>query len=106
MKLQFEARGQGSYKLLVAVSLRAANPVIEVSDGKHDSQITSQLEQHSQQGDRICASGNGHGNAVAGPNQDMFTDVSLYLLNHRHSQISATNLRELTRMEAATIGPG
>ncbi len=55
VEVQLEAAGQVLDELLVGIGLSAANAVMEMRHGKHDSQLAAQLQQSAQQRYRVRA---------------------------------------------------
>jgi hypothetical protein len=54
---------------LIRVRLRPAQLVIEMNNRKDNPQLAPQLQQQPQERDGINPAGNGHANAISGPQQ-------------------------------------
>jgi hypothetical protein len=55
--------------MLVLVAFGSPKLVIEVSDGKHDAELGSCVEQQTKQADRVTSTRDGDGYAVSGTEQ-------------------------------------
>jgi hypothetical protein len=62
-------------KLLIRIRLRPAQPVIEMNHRNHNPNLAPQLEQQPQKRNRINPAGDGHANAVPGPQHLLPPDV-------------------------------
>jgi hypothetical protein len=65
VNLKSVAVGQYFYESLVGIGFGTAQAVIEVDDGKNNSQFRAQLQEQVQEGDRVCAGGDGCADAVS-----------------------------------------
>jgi hypothetical protein len=75
MKLEIMLARQRRHEFLIRLRLRPAQFVIEVNNRKDNSQLAPQLQQHSQQRNRIYPSGNGHAHAIPSLQQFLSSNV-------------------------------
>ncbi len=67
--LQLKLAGQVRNKFLIHIRLRPTQPMIEMNDGNHDAEFTTQLNQQPQQRNRINPARNRNSNPVPSPQQ-------------------------------------
>jgi hypothetical protein len=79
-KLQIMLACQTGHESLIPVRLRPAQLVIEMNNGKDNPQFASQLQQKPQQRHRINPAGNGHADAIPGPQQLLPPNVAKHAL--------------------------
>ncbi|HXY77708.1 MAG TPA: hypothetical protein VEH47_02765 [Candidatus Acidoferrales bacterium] len=80
--MEFETipTSQASDELLIRVRFPSPQFVIEMNDREHNPQLAPQLEQQTQQRNRINPAGNGHTNTVSGPQHLLPPDMGKHAL--------------------------
>jgi hypothetical protein len=79
-KLQIMLASQFRDELLVRVRFLPAQLVIEMNNRKDNPQLAPQLQQQPQKRNRINPAGNGHADAVPGPQQLLPPDMAKHAL--------------------------
>ena|SRR5580658_3783771 len=69
MKLQVALARQSRDESLIRIGFCPAQLVIEMNDREDNPELASQLKQQPQKRNRINATGNGHADAIPGPQQ-------------------------------------
>src|SRR5580698_6445745 len=67
--------GEAGDELGVGVGVGSAELVVEVNNGKNNTDFRAKLEQQAKQCDRIAAAGDSHAHAVSGFQESMFANV-------------------------------
>ena len=82
VEFQVEVAGKVAHEPLVGIGIGAADFVVEVDDGKDNSEFGARFQQQAQQRDRIGAAGNRHADAISGPDQAVMADVAEDAVEH------------------------
>jgi len=80
MKFEVMLARQLRDEMLVCIRLLPAQLVIEMNDSQHNPQLAAQFQQKPQQRHRINPAGDGHANAVPGPQHLLPPDVGKHAL--------------------------
>ena len=82
MELKREFPGQFNNKLLIGVSFRSADAMMEVRDGEHNAEVFSQFQQEPQQSYRIRPAGDGDCDALTCLQKVLLANVFEYFFPH------------------------